>query len=84
VVFPIEDLEAQARIEEIIAAMLADDRRSWQLGADAAWRRTEEILAAPGTLDTFAVLKERALAAASEPVEPPLGNVPAGSLDPRA
>jgi polyphosphate kinase len=84
VVFPIEDLEAQARIEEIITVMLADDRRSWQLGADAAWRRTEEILAAPGTLDTFAVLKERALAAASEPVEPPLGNVPAGSLDPRA
>ena len=28
--------------------MLADDRRSWQLGADAAWRRTEEIIAAAG------------------------------------
>ena len=63
VVFPIEDLEAQARIEEIIAVMLADDRRSWQLGTDETWRRTEEILAAPGTLDTFATLKERALTA---------------------
>ena len=27
--------------------MLDDDRRSWQLGANGAWRRTEEILAAP-------------------------------------
>ena len=84
VVFPIEDREAQARIEEIVAVMLADDRRSWQLGADATWRRTEEILAAPGSLDTFATLKERALAAASEHVEPSRSSGPAGSLDPRA
>ncbi len=84
VVFPIEDLEAQARIEEIVAVMLADDRRSWQLGADATWRRTEEILSAPGSVDTFATLKERALAAASVPAEPPRGSAPAGSLDPRA
>jgi len=84
VVFPIEDLEAQARIEEIVAVMLADDRRSWQLGADATWRRTEEILAAPGSLDTFATLKERALAAASQHLEPSRGGAPAGSLDPRA
>jgi polyphosphate kinase len=84
VVFPIEDLEAQARIEEIIAVMLADDRRSWQLGADAGWRRTEEILAAPGSLDTFATLKERALAAASQPTEPSRSSTAAGSLDPRA
>jgi polyphosphate kinase len=84
VVFPIEDLEAQARIEEIVAVMLADDRRSWQLGADATWRRTEEILAAPGTLDTFATLKERAAAAASLAVELPQRGLPAGSMDPRA
>ncbi len=84
VVFPIEDLEAQARIEEIVAVMLADDRRSWQLGADAMWRRTEEILAAPGSLDTFATLKERALAAASQHTEPSRSSAPAGSLDPRA
>ena len=84
VVFPIEDLEAQARIEEIVAVMLADDRRSWQLGAAATWRRTEEILAAPGSLDTFATLKLRALAAASERTEPSRSSAPAGSLDPRA
>ncbi len=84
VVFPIEDLEAQARIAEIIEVMLADDRRSWQLGADATWRRTEEILAASGTQDTFAILKERALEAAEAAVEPPPPGPPSGSLDPRA
>ena len=83
VVFPVEDLEAMARIEEIVAVMLADDRRSWQLGADAAWRRSEEILSAPGTVDTFATLKERAVAAAARPVEP-VRSAPTGSLDPRA
>ncbi len=83
VVFPVEDLEAMARIEEVVAVMLADDRRSWQLGADATWRRTEEILSAPGTVDTFATLKERALEAAARPAEPE-GSAPARSLDPRA
>ncbi|MDA8238457.1 MAG: polyphosphate kinase 1 [Chloroflexi bacterium] len=84
VVFPIEDLEAQARVEEVVAVMLADDRRSWQLGPDATWRRTEELRAAPGVLDTFATLKERALAAASVEREPPHAALPAGSMDPRA
>ena len=42
-VVPVEDGEARARIAEVIATMLADDRRSWQLGADAVWRRTEEL-----------------------------------------
>jgi len=84
VVFPIEDLEAQARMEEIIAVMLGDDRRSWQLGADATWRRTEEILAAPGSFDTFTILKERATAAAAEHVELARSSAPTRSLDPRA
>ena len=84
VIFPIEDLGAQARIEEIIEVMLADDRRSWQLGADACWRRTEEIMGAPGGVDTFAMLKERALAAAAAAVEAPHPGPPSGSLDPRA
>ena len=38
--------------------MLADDRRSWQLGPDAAWRRTEDVLGRPGTIDTFAEMKK--------------------------
>ena len=41
-VVPVEDAEARARIAEVIATMLADDRRSWQLGSDAVWRRTED------------------------------------------
>ena len=58
-VVPVEDAEARDRIAEIVAIMLADDRRSWQLGSDARWRRIEEINGAPGTLDTFETLKER-------------------------
>ncbi len=82
---PVEDLEAQARMAEILEVMLADDRRSWQLGSDARWRRTEEIIAAAGTIDTFAELKERALSAVAEarsqrrPTQPQ-----AASMDPRA
>jgi len=84
VVFPVEDLAAQARIEEIIEVMLSDDRRSWQLGADSTWRRTEDILAAPGTHDTFATLKERVLAAAAAAAEPEVHAPPPRSMDPRA
>jgi polyphosphate kinase len=84
VVFPVDDLAAQARIEEIIAVMLADDRRSWQLEADGSWRRTEEILRAAGTIDTFATLKERAIAAAAIAAEAVPEGAPTGSLDPRA
>jgi polyphosphate kinase len=81
---PVEDIEARARIGEVIATMLADDRRSWQLGADAVWRRTEDLNEAEGTIDTFAAMKERTLiysAAISQPHRPGLGS---GSLDPRA
>jgi len=83
-VVPVEDAEARARISEIIATMLADDRRSWQLGEDAVWRRTEDLNGSEGTIDTFAAMKERTLiygAVVSHPRRPGLGN---GSLDPRA
>jgi polyphosphate kinase len=83
-VFPIEDLEAQARLAEIVEVMLADDRRSWQLGADATWRRTEEINAAAGTIDTFVTLMERAERALVVAREPRRPASPVGSLDPRA
>jgi polyphosphate kinase len=58
---PIEDEAARARIEEIVAALLADDRRSWQLGADGVWRRTEEVAGRDGTVDAFESLKRLAL-----------------------
>ena len=31
-IVPVEDAEARARLQEIVEVMLADDRRSWQLG----------------------------------------------------
>jgi polyphosphate kinase len=84
VVTPVEDGEAQARLARIIDVMLADDRRSWQLGSDGRWRRTEIIESIEGTIDTFAVLKEDAASSvgvAALPVRPGAG---AGSMDPRA
>ncbi len=64
-VVPIEDREASARIASVIAAMLADDRHSWQLGADSVWRRTEDLTGRPGTIDVFELLKAAAVAASS-------------------
>jgi polyphosphate kinase len=83
-VVPVEDSEARTRLSQIVDLMLADDRRSWQLQADATWIRTEDLQGRPGTIDTHAVLRERALdegQAAATPRRPRAG---AGSLDPRA
>ena len=63
-IVPIEDPEAQQQDPiDVLEIMLADDRRSWQLGADGAYHRTEELTGVPGTIDTFETLKERAIAA---------------------
>ena len=80
----IEDPDASARIGEIVRIMLADDRRSWQLGTDAAWRRTEELEGKEGTSDTFAVLKQVALDGARETAQPHRPGAGVGSMDPRA
>ena len=61
-VTPVEDHEARARLDRIVQVMLEDDRRSWQLRPDASWVRTEVIEGREGTCDTFAALKEDALA----------------------
>jgi polyphosphate kinase len=82
---PIEDEEAHARIDAVLEVMLSDDRRSWQLGADGVYRRTEELDDRPGTIDTFEVLKERAIEmAAAAVVAPHRPHAGSGSLDPRA
>jgi len=83
-IVPVEDTEAQARLQEFVDVLLADDRRSWQLGPDAVWHRTEEIIGAPGTIDAHEELKERALAAAAVATVPRRPGAGAGSLDPRA
>jgi polyphosphate kinase len=83
-VVPVEDSEARARIDEVVELMLRDDRRSWQLQSDASWIRTEVLIGRPGTVDTFAVLKERALTLGHLATTPRRPGSGAGSLDPRA
>ena len=83
-VVPIEDLEAQARINGVLELMLTDDRRSWQLGPDGAYRPTEAITGRPGTIDTFETLKDRAIEMAATSVAPRRPHAGQGSLDPRA
>ncbi len=83
-VVPVEDGEARARIAEIVELMLADDRRSWQLQPDASWVRTEVLNGRPGTIDTFEVLKARALESAHVVTTPRRAGSGSGSLDPRA
>jgi polyphosphate kinase len=81
---PVEDPEARGRLAEIINVMLADDRRSWQLGRNGEWRRTEEITGHAGACDTHEELKARALAAAQAATTPHRPRAGLGSLDPRA
>jgi polyphosphate kinase len=81
---PVEDPEARGRMAEIIEVMLADDRRSWQLGSDGTWKRTEEITGVSGTCDTHQELKARALAATATAATPHRPRAGVGSLDPRA
>jgi polyphosphate kinase len=83
-VSPVEDHEAQARLARIIDVMLEDDRRSWQLGPDARWTRTDVLAGHPGTCDTFAALKEEALVSSTSSGSPAPQPTITGSLDPRA
>jgi polyphosphate kinase len=84
-IVPIEDPEGRVRIESALEIMLADDRRSWQLGPDGTYRRTEEINGRAGGIDTFETLQEQttemAVVAVAAPHRPHAGM---GSLDPRA
>jgi polyphosphate kinase len=81
---PVEDGEARTRIAEIVDVMLTDDRRSWELGPDGAWRRVEDVLGRPGTHDTHEELKARALASTTAATTPHRPHSGVGSLDPRA
>ena len=83
-IVPVEDLEAQARINDVLALMLEDDRRSWQLFPDGSYRRTEDITGQPGKVDTFEILKEWATESAASSVSPRRPHAGLGSLDPRA
>jgi polyphosphate kinase len=81
---PIDDPDAQRELDEILATMLADDRRAWLLGSDGSWRRIESITGVPGTIDTHEILRARTLerfAIASAPRRP---HATIGSLEPWA
>jgi polyphosphate kinase len=84
-IVPVEDGEARARLQEFVDILLADDRRSWQLGPDAVWRRTEELEGRRGTIDTHAELMALALASsAAASTIPHRASTGTASLDPRA
>ena len=84
VVTPVEDHEAQARID---ADHRGDARRRPALVAadsDGRWVRTEVLESVEGTVDTFAVLKEDAASAIATADIPRRPHAQAGSMDPRA
>jgi polyphosphate kinase len=83
-VTPVEDIVAQARLARIVDVMLADNRRSWQLGPDGRWQRTEVLESVEGTIDTFAVLKDDAALSVVGADHTHAGVGAAGSMDPRA
>jgi polyphosphate kinase len=58
---PIEDPEAQHAIDDILETMLADDRRSWRLGDDGRWQRTERLTGRPGAIDAQQLFKDAAI-----------------------
>ena len=84
VVTPVEDHEAQRRLDEMVDIMLVDDRHSWQLGPDGTWRRTEDINGRPGSIGTFELLRDQAMMAGQLAASPHRPRSGAGSLDPRA
>jgi len=63
-VAPVGDPDSCARLRKVVEVMLADDRRAWQLSADDRWKRVEDVLQAPGRLDTFDTLMAIAQSAA--------------------
>ena len=84
-IVPVQDHDAQQRIAALLDVMLSDDRRSWQLGSDGVYRRTEELSGATGTIDTFELLQRQTLAASGEAASAPRRpHAGVGSLDPRA
>ena len=81
---PIDDTEARVEIDEILRAMLADDRRSWILSDDGRWHRTERITGVPGTVDSQQLARTRAARRSEEGAAPRRAHAGLGSLEPWA
>jgi polyphosphate kinase len=81
---PIDDAEARRQLDEVIAAALADDRRSWSLSSDGRWQRVERLNGTPGTNDSQQVLKSLAAQRSAEAAAPRRPHAGLGSLEPWA
>jgi polyphosphate kinase len=81
---PIDDPEARRELDEIIATLLADDRRAWSLSSDGRWQRVERLNGRPGELDAQQRFKELALLRAAEAAAPHRPHAGLGSLEPWA
>jgi polyphosphate kinase len=79
---PIDDREAQVEIDEIFAALLADDRRAWVLSGDGRWQRVEKLNGTPGTIDSQQLMRQRAEQRAEEGGLPHRPHAGLGSLEP--
>ena len=62
---PVRDAALQARLREVLAIMLRDDRRAWTLDPDGEWRRVEAASGSAPSVDTFASLMDLAAASAA-------------------
>ena len=81
---PIDDPEAQRALDEVLAALLADDRRSWALASDGTWERVERLNGAPGTIDAQQLLKAEAQRRSADAAAPRRPHSGLGSLEPWA
>ena len=81
---PIDDPEAQRLLDENIAALLADDRRSWSLTSDGTWQRVERLGGVEGSIDAQETLKGDASRRATVPPLPARALPGSGSLEPWA
>ncbi|HEY2916927.1 MAG TPA: polyphosphate kinase 1 [Candidatus Limnocylindrales bacterium] len=81
---PVEDGAAREALQSIIDGVLADDRRSWQLGPDGRWQRTERLTGTPGTIDAQQLFKASALVRSRDASTLRRPGPAAGSLEPWA
>ena len=56
--FPLDDGEVRRKVEEILAALLADTSNAWELRPDGAWVRLKDT-----GISSFETLRQVALAA---------------------
>jgi polyphosphate kinase len=58
VLFPLDDGEVRRKVEEILAALLADTSNAWELRPDGAWERLHDT-----GISSFETLRQMAVAA---------------------